>query len=126
MDAETQTRVFEPFFTTKPKGKGTGLGLATAYGIVKQSGGNVWVHSEPGRGTTFEIYLPRIDAPLQQASPDPVITASLRGSETILLVEDQEEVRNLIRKMLEARGYPVLVAASGHEAIRLGGDLETL
>jgi PAS domain S-box-containing protein len=126
MDAATQARAFEPFFTTKPKGKGTGLGLATAYGIVKQSGGYVWVYSEPGRGTTFEIYLPRIDAPVERASPDPVITASLRGSETILLVEDQEEVRGLIRKMLEARGYPVLVAASGLEALHLARELETL
>ena len=120
MDAATQARVFEPFFTTKAKGKGTGLGLATAYGIVNQSGGYVWVYSEPGRGSTFKVYLPRVHAPLEQASPDPIVTASLRGSETILLVEDQKEVRSLIHKMLEARGYQVLVAASGPEAIRLG------
>jgi CheY-like chemotaxis protein len=126
MDAATQARVFEPFFTTKPKGKGTGLGLATAYGIVKQSGGYVWVYSEPGQGTTFKIYLPRFEAPVERASPDPVITASLRGSETVLLVEDQEEVRSLVRKMLEARGYRVLVATSGLDALRLGRELETL
>jgi PAS domain S-box-containing protein len=119
MDALTQARVFEPFFTTKAKGQGTGLGLATVYGIVKQSGGYIWVYSEPGQGTTFKVYLPRAAAPVESTSPDPVITGSLRGSETILLVEDQQEVRNLIRKMLEARGYHVLVAASGHDALRL-------
>jgi two-component system cell cycle sensor histidine kinase/response regulator CckA len=120
MDRATQARVFEPFFTTKGKGKGTGLGLATAYGIVKQSGGYIWVYSEPGRGTTFKIFLPRIDAPVERVSPEPVITASLRGSETILLVEDQDEVRGLIHKMLVARGYQVLVAPSGPEAVGLG------
>jgi two-component system cell cycle sensor histidine kinase/response regulator CckA len=122
MDAATQARVFEPFFTTKPKGQGTGLGLATAYGIVKQSGGYIWVYSEPGRGTTFKVYLPRVDAPAERVSPDPDSTASLRGSEAILLVEDQEEVRKLVRRMLESRGYHVLAAASGHDALRLTGQ----
>ena len=130
MDADTQARAFEPFFTTKPKGRGTGLGLATVYGIVQQSGGYVWLYSEVGRGTTVKIYLPRLAAgpELMAAAPAPEV-GSLRGSESILLVEDQEEVRALTRRILEKWGYRVLVAATGAEAVVLAeqhGAIELL
>jgi len=119
MDAETQARLFEPFFTTKEKGKGTGLGLATVYGIVKQSGGHIWVYTEPGHGTSMKVYLPRVEEPIEPISSPPRPSGSLRGSETILIVEDQEQVRNLTCRVLQARGYRVLVAASGADALRI-------
>jgi two-component system cell cycle sensor histidine kinase/response regulator CckA len=110
MDAETQSHIFEPFFTTKEVGKGTGLGLSTVYGVVRQSGGHIWVYSEQGQGTTFKIYLPRArqTAGLQQPVAAPA--DSLRGSETILLVEDEEALRGLTRSLLEDSGYTVLEA----------------
>jgi two-component system cell cycle sensor histidine kinase/response regulator CckA len=119
MDRETQARIFEPFFTTKEKGKGTGLGLSTVYGIIKQSGGYVFVQSEVGRGSVFTIYFPRVDEPVEALSPNPAALAAGGGSETILLVEDEESVRQLIRETLEARGYRVLEAGNGQAALAL-------
>jgi PAS domain S-box-containing protein len=124
MDAQTKRRIFEPFFTTKELGKGTGLGLSTCYGIVKQSGGYIWVYSELGRGTVFKIYLPRVD---EQPAPAPSSAAELvtRGSETILLVEDDEPLRAAIQRMLEPLGYSVLVASSSADAVELARRYST-
>ncbi|OLC01715.1 MAG: hypothetical protein AUH45_10585 [Gemmatimonadetes bacterium 13_1_40CM_69_22] len=119
MDDEIQAHLFEPFFTTKPRGKGTGLGLATVYGIVRQSGGHIAVDSARGRGATFRIYLPRVEAPLDPTDRPRPVTAPAAGSETILLVEDEHLVRLLARKVLERAGYRVLVAAGGAEALDL-------
>jgi PAS domain S-box-containing protein len=118
MDGETQAHIFEPFFTTKPSGQGTGLGLATVYGIVKQSGGFIWVYSEPGRGASFKAYLPRVDEPVSRAAVTPVSRASLRGSETVFLVEDVAAVRAVARQVLERQGYTVLEAPDGGAALR--------
>ncbi len=119
MDETTQAHLFEPFFTTKEVGKGTGLGLATVYGIVKQSGGYIWVYSEAGHGTTVKVYLPRVpgvaEAPAPVVEPQP----ARGGDETVLLVEDSAPVRTLARRSLEARGYRVLDAADGPSALDL-------
>jgi PAS domain S-box-containing protein len=123
MDRETQLRIFDPFFTTKELGKGTGLGLATVYGIIKQSDGYIWVYSDLGKGTIFKIYLPRVEQsarPANQEEPEPAV---LRGSETILLAEDSESLREMAREYLESVGYTVLEAASGPEALQLAKDL---
>jgi two-component system, cell cycle sensor histidine kinase and response regulator CckA len=121
MDAKTQAHIFEPFFTTKEKGKGTGLGLATVYGVVKQSGGYIWVYSEPGRGTTFKVYLPRIEEQVIASNPyaETTPTALPRGSEVVLLVEDEVGVRDLAREYLEMSGYSVITAEDGHTALEL-------
>jgi signal transduction histidine kinase/CheY-like chemotaxis protein len=116
MDDETRQRVFEPFFTTKPVGRGTGLGLSTVYGIVKQSGGNIWVDSEPGKGATFTIYLPQAADEAQRTRADSEQSQPHSGSEKVLLVEDEASVRGLAREILEACGYEVFEASNGHEA----------
>jgi len=119
MDGATKARLFEPFFTTKEPGRGTGLGLATVYGIVKQSGGYVWAYSELGHGTTFKIYLPRVAETPERPESATGTPTPVRGSETVLVVEDQEEVRKLTQRVLEGRGYAVLAARNGAEALEI-------
>ena len=122
MDAETQTHIFEPFFTTKEAGKGTGLGLATVYGVVKQSGGFIWVYSEVGKGTSFKIYLPRVEQPEDKGSIPLAFAEAPRGTETILLAEDEQDVREVAREFLESGGYTVIEAVNGAEALRLATE----
>jgi two-component system, cell cycle sensor histidine kinase and response regulator CckA len=130
MDEDTRARVFEPFFTTKEKGKGTGLGLAVVYGIVKQSGGSVWVYSEPGIGTTFKAYLPKVETAAQKPEATTANKRSRRGTETVLLVENEAAVRSLLRDILESNGYVVLEASRGVEALeasqQYGGPIQLL
>jgi CheY-like chemotaxis protein len=122
MDAATQARIFEPFFTTKDVGKGTGLGLATVQGIVQQSGGFIWVYSEPDHGTVFKIYLPRVDEPASRE--DAAAAEDVRGSETILVVEDVPAVRAVTREMLKRYGYQILEAADGMTALQVAADFK--
>ena len=122
MTQEVKEKIFEPFFTTKEKGKGTGLGLSMVYGIVKQSNGNIWVYSEPGRGTTFKIYFPRTEEEADHLRERGEADFSPRGNETVLLVEDDELVRDLAVRLLEQQGYRVLKAANGQEALRISKE----
>jgi two-component system cell cycle sensor histidine kinase/response regulator CckA len=119
MDANTQAHIFEPFFTTKEVGKGTGLGLATVYGIVQQSGGTIWLYSEVGRGTAFKIYLPCAEAVTKEVAPEVFDFKALRGTETILLVEDEDVVREMATEILRDSGYRVLEAKHGPDALVL-------
>ena len=123
MSQEVRARIFEPFFTTKEKDKGTGLGLSTVYGIVKQSGGSIWVYSEPGQGTTFKVYLPWVD---QEVDIDEAVgpLADYRGGETVLLVEDEECVAQIANEILTMNGYRVLQATHGNEALNISRQYE--
>ncbi|HET7208863.1 MAG TPA: PAS domain S-box protein [Terriglobales bacterium] len=123
MDRETQSRIFEPFFTTKEKGKGTGLGLSTVYGIVKQSGGYIQAQSEPNHGTIFRIYLPRVEETGDAVDSLKQPASENRGWENVLLVEDEESVRQLVRETLESRGYRVFEAENGEEALKIAAGL---
>jgi CheY-like chemotaxis protein len=121
IEPETMKHIFEPFFTTKDQGKGTGLGLSTVYGIVKQSGGNIWFYSEPGHGTVFKIFLPRVVNAQQPLSPDSDAEYPIAkgGTETILVVEDEPQIRQMACEVLSECGYKLLVAANGVEALRI-------
>jgi CheY-like chemotaxis protein len=119
MDAATRRRIFEPFFTTKSVGQGTGLGLATVYGIVRQSDGNITVFSEPGEGSTFRCYFPPVRAPELAPAPMAVAAGPARGAETILIAEDELELRELMRRALERQGYRVITASDGAVAVEM-------
>jgi two-component system, cell cycle sensor histidine kinase and response regulator CckA len=119
MDPKTMSRIFEPFFTTKPPGQGTGLGLSMVYGVIKQSGGYIWVYSEAGKGTTFKMYFPRVEEPAESLVKPRISTTLAKGEETILLVEDDDALRHLTQGLLRNQGYTVLEAKDGHEAMTL-------
>jgi CheY-like chemotaxis protein len=122
MDAATRQRIFEPFFTTKEQGKGTGLGLATVYGMIKQSGGDIWVYSEPGKGTTFKLYFPQASEAVAERTDSQNGGNARAGNETVLVVEDEKPVRDLTVRMLQQLGYKVLSAASGAEALEISNS----
>ena len=124
MDKTTQARVFEPFFTTKERGKGTGLGLSTVFGIVQQSGGSIWLYSEPGAGATFKIYLPRAQGDVAVNGPETPARGLTRGTETILLTEDEDQVRDVAVAILRRAGYRVLEARTPAEALAAARDTE--
>jgi two-component system cell cycle sensor histidine kinase/response regulator CckA len=124
MDKETQEHIFEPFYSTKEKGKGTGLGLSTVYGIVKQNKGFIWVYSEPGQGTTFKIYMPRAEEKVKTEEKVQTSEKHLSGSETVLVVEDDDSLRNLAQKTLRQYGYRVLTARNGEDALSIGKEYE--
>jgi two-component system, cell cycle sensor histidine kinase and response regulator CckA len=119
MDAATKSRIFEPFFTTKELGKGTGLGLATVYGVVKQSGGCIWVDSDPGKGARFEVYLPVVLEPAQRPFRETSSAGPLHRSEVVLIVEDEDAVRELAAEFMKSTGYTVLAARDGQEALAI-------
>jgi two-component system cell cycle sensor histidine kinase/response regulator CckA len=123
MTEEVKAHIFEPFFTTKPQGKGTGLGLATCYGIVKQSGGHIRVQSEPGRGAIFQVYLPRVEACAEQPPERPKLVDLPRGKETILVAEDEPGVRNLTVDILRDLGYRVIEEGNGEDGIRVAQEI---
>jgi CheY-like chemotaxis protein len=118
MDSEIREHIFEPFFTTKGAGKGTGLGLSTVYGIVKQSGGHIWLYSEPNKGSTFKVYLPQANEAQERQEVMMAKTAIPKGTETVLLVEDEDQVRCILTDILQTQGYHVIVASNGMEALK--------
>jgi signal transduction histidine kinase/ActR/RegA family two-component response regulator len=122
IDPSIRSRIFEPFFTTKEKGKGTGLGLATVYGVVKQSGGFIWVYSEVGKGASFKIYLPRVEGVEDHPAPPRQLLQIPRGTETVLLAEDENDVRDVARQFLESGGYRVVEACDGEQALRVAAE----
>jgi two-component system cell cycle sensor histidine kinase/response regulator CckA len=124
MDRATREHIFEPFFTTKARGAGTGLGLATIYGIVRQGAGHIWLYSEPGAGSVFKLYFPRVEAPVAGERPVDV-SPSPAGTGRILLVEDEATVRDFTTKVLDRAGYDVLVARDGAEALTLVAEMDT-